>query len=199
MTRGRRRTRSWGSAGPAYPRWGTSPWCWRSCCPFLRGSVSRGGHPACCSGTRKRTVTRRRKTAESGPGEEEWETEGETSPKARLRRPRRCLGRFYSTTPRQGNVITKVGAVRSRRYVSFHFSFFFFLQSFVFSKGEVGEEGEDCAFGDTPPASRLENGASSVKHSSSVDNLKKRRSFCERRLQMRHSCTGENASFSDHR
>ncbi|KAK0152974.1 Potassium voltage-gated channel subfamily H member 6 [Merluccius polli] len=54
-------------------------------------------------------------------------------------------------------------------------------------KGEVGEEGEDCAFGDTPPTSRLENGASSVKHSSSVDNLKKRRSFCERPVRLTQS------------
>ena len=67
----------------------------------------------------------------------------------------------------------------------------------MFSKGEQDEEGEDCAFGDSPPASRLENGASSVKHSSSVDDLK-RRSFRERRLQMRHSYTGKKA-FSDHR
>ncbi|XP_059914079.1 potassium voltage-gated channel subfamily H member 2-like [Gadus macrocephalus] len=63
------------------------------------------------------------------------------------------------------------------------------------ARGEPEEEGgEDCAFGDSPPAGRPENGASSVKHSSSVDDLKKRRSFCERRLQMRHSCTGIGSS-----
>ncbi|CAL8366120.1 unnamed protein product, partial [Boreogadus saida] len=61
---------------------------------------------------------------------------------------------------------------------------------FSASRGERDEEGgEDRVFADSPPAGRPENGASSVKHSSSVDDLKKRRSFCERRLQMRHSCT----------
>ena len=67
----------------------------------------------------------------------------------------------------------------------------------MLSKGESNEEGEDCAFGDSSPASGLENGASNVKHSCSVDDLKKRRSFCDRRLQMRHSCTSKKA-FSDH-
>ncbi|KAG7256572.1 hypothetical protein CRUP_012678 [Coryphaenoides rupestris] len=51
-------------------------------------------------------------------------------------------------------------------------------------KGEGDEVGEG-----SPRASSLENGTSSVKHSSSVDDLKKRRSFCDRRLQMRHSCS----------
>ena len=73
------------------------------------------------------------------------------------------------------------------------------LHFFVFSGGGPDEEGEDCAFGDSPPAGRPENGASSVKHSSSVDDLKKRRSFCERRLQMRHSCTGNEAYSSPRR
>lgn len=55
-----------------------------------------------------------------------------------------------------------------------------------------GQEGEDDSpFCINPPSSSFDGSCGSLKHSSSVDDIKSGQSYWEKRLQLRHSCTGE--------
>ncbi|XP_056149858.1 potassium voltage-gated channel subfamily H member 6-like [Lampris incognitus] len=51
-------------------------------------------------------------------------------------------------------------------------------------------EGDDCPFRSNPSTNMLYESCRSLKHASSVDDVKSGQSYRERRLQTRHSCTG---------
>uniref|UniRef100_A0A3Q1HBN9 Voltage-gated inwardly rectifying potassium channel KCNH2 n=1 Tax=Anabas testudineus TaxID=64144 RepID=A0A3Q1HBN9_ANATE len=51
---------------------------------------------------------------------------------------------------------------------------------------------DDSPFCINPPSSSFDGSCVSLKHSSSVDDIKSGQSYWEKRLQLRHSCTGEN-------
>lgn len=51
--------------------------------------------------------------------------------------------------------------------------------------------GEDSGY---PPSSSFDGSCGSLKHSSSVDDIKSRQSYWEKRLQLRNSCTGEHST-----
>ncbi|XP_040910677.1 potassium voltage-gated channel subfamily H member 6-like [Toxotes jaculatrix] len=56
--------------------------------------------------------------------------------------------------------------------------------------GKTGQGEGDCPFYINPPSSSVDGSCVSLKHSSSVDDIKKgQQSYWEKRLQLRHSCT----------
>uniref|UniRef100_UPI0037E8EACE voltage-gated inwardly rectifying potassium channel KCNH6-like n=1 Tax=Semicossyphus pulcher TaxID=241346 RepID=UPI0037E8EACE len=55
-------------------------------------------------------------------------------------------------------------------------------------RGRGGEK-DDCLFLISRPSSRLDGSCASLKHSSSVDDIKSGQSYWDKRLQLRHSCT----------
>uniref|UniRef100_UPI003AAE560A voltage-gated inwardly rectifying potassium channel KCNH6-like n=1 Tax=Centroberyx gerrardi TaxID=166262 RepID=UPI003AAE560A len=59
------------------------------------------------------------------------------------------------------------------------------------SGGERGRGGDedDCPFHGNRPPSRLYGSSGSLKHATSVDDMKTGQSYWEKRLQLRHSCT----------
>ncbi|XP_026169128.1 potassium voltage-gated channel subfamily H member 6-like [Mastacembelus armatus] len=52
-----------------------------------------------------------------------------------------------------------------------------------------GQGEDDCPFHINPPSSSFDGSCGSLKHFSSVDDIKSGQSYWEKRLQLRHSCT----------
>lgn len=59
-------------------------------------------------------------------------------------------------------------------------------------QGSCQDGEDDSPFCINPPSSSFDGSCVSLKHSSSVDDIKSGQSYWEKRLQLRHSCTGEN-------